>query len=360
MSKSPAELFAVSAQQDFAATSPFYGQLAAELARRPELLGALDQAQPGQRHPILLLAAMHDTLLAHPDEPLAEWYPTLRNHPRPVDPEIATAWANMLDTHRDEVTHKVMTRSVQTNEVNRCAALTLAYARAAERVGQRPMALVELGTSAGLNLHFDRYAYVLQHGNAKLPVGSNDAPLVLTTEVRGGHHPAWKVPSIGWRLGIDRDPLDPANADDARWLLACTWPDQHHRFERLKAALQIAAASPFPVRRADIVNDLATVLRDVPDDYVPLISHSWVLWYVAKPDRAAMADVLAAEATRRGGLAWVHAEAPGVVPGVVPPPRHPTDDAPTLVGLRWSTNGNWDDTGICWMHPHGTWLRPIL
>jgi hypothetical protein len=46
---------------------------------------------------------------------------------------------------------------VQQNEVRRCTLLLPAFALAAGTV-RSPLALVEVGASAGLNLLFDRYA----------------------------------------------------------------------------------------------------------------------------------------------------------------------------------------------------------
>ena len=105
---------------------------------------------------------------------------------------------------------------MQTNEVRRCCYLLPAVTLAARLAAPAPLALIEAGASAGLNLGLDGYAY--DYGTGTI-TGDPRSPLTLHCELRGGTPPplALPAPDIAWRAGIDLSPLDP---DDAAWLRA--------------------------------------------------------------------------------------------------------------------------------------------
>ena len=118
-------------------------------------------------------------------------------------------------------------RRTQTNEVGRCAILLPVLARL-----QGPLALVEVGASAGLCLLLDRYRY--RYGDRS--VGDASAPVLLDCEVSGPVPVPKRVPEVAWRRGIDVARIDVTDDDDVRWLEACVWPDQTERIARLLAA----------------------------------------------------------------------------------------------------------------------------
>jgi hypothetical protein len=147
-----------------AGSSPLYAALCHGLAARPEAASVLLQAPRRQRRPNLLLAAVHDLLLTGLEHPLADYYPSVGGA-RPVDGETTRRLLDLLDGHAEAITDRVTTRSTQTNEVGRCAGLWPAVHRLVA-ADDRPLALVELGASAGLLLHLDRYRYDLEVGEA--------------------------------------------------------------------------------------------------------------------------------------------------------------------------------------------------
>jgi hypothetical protein len=99
--------------------------------------------------------------------------------------------------------------------VRRCCYLMPAVMLAAELAG-RPVALIETGASAGLNLHLDHYAYAYGTGSI---IGNSETALILNCHLRGSHRPplALPPPPVGWRAGIDLHPLDPSSPGDAAW-----------------------------------------------------------------------------------------------------------------------------------------------
>ncbi len=300
-----AERFRRFAGAEAAGSSPLYAAITAGVADRPDVLTLLLGAQPGQRRPNLLLAAAHALLLDGVDHPLRRWYPDLGGTLTP-SPAAAEAFADLVLTQADRVRELVATRRTQTNEVLRSASLALALARV-----PGPVALIDAGCSAGLNLRLDRYRYDYGLGS----LGPRDAPLTLRCRLRGpGATVPAALPQVVWRAGLDASPLDPADPDTARWLEALVWPEHRERRERLMAALALAAAEPMPLRRGDVRRDLPDLAREAPNDATLVVQHSAFDAYLPAPDRERLSALIrslgareiALEAPRQG--AWAYNE----------------------------------------------------
>ncbi len=147
-------------------------------------------------------------------------------------------------------------QTVQTNEVQRCWALVPAFLSLAGR----PFELVELGSSAGLNLVWDRYRYRYAGGSW----GPDGSPLELSGEERR------PVPAellsrdveVVRRRGIDLEPVDLSSDAGVRLLSCFVWADQPERLERLRAAIEVARADPPEILRGDYVDVLPGILAD--------------------------------------------------------------------------------------------------
>jgi hypothetical protein len=240
-------------------------------------------------------------------------------------------------------------RSTQTNEVGRCALFVPALGIVAEEVGA--LALVDVGTSGGLNLQLDRYEYRYEPGGR---VG-RDSSVVLVCGTRGDVSVPRRLPEITGRIGLDRTPIDVADPVAARWLTACVWPDQADRFHRLEAAIAIACADPPEIRAGDAVDDLGATVGRARRHGHPVVLNSWVLNYLPDDRRVAYVD----ELDRIGAdhdLTWVFAESPALCPGL-PFPTGPADQHVTaLVLVRWR-DGRRSASHLGIAHPHGYWLH---
>lgn len=303
---------------------PTYARLCRIIAADPQLHGLLLEAPTGQRLPVLVLAALHDLVLRRPDLPLAAWYPSVTgDEPSQRDPTDALIHA--VRAHRDEIVEVIRTRRIQTNEVNRSCAWRLGLAAATDG-DDRPLALVELGASAGLNLLLDRFSYRFD-GEPPIDVGDPTSPVRLgTTRHPGGGADGWPalleapLPPIVARVGIDQRPVDPSDPDDARWLAACTWPEQTIRYERMSAAVALAGEDPSEIRRGDLVDDLPLLLEELPDGCHVVVLSSWVLVYLERRRRIELLDVLGSASTSilatGGRLSLLTFEAGNVLPWV--------------------------------------------
>jgi tRNA threonylcarbamoyl adenosine modification protein (Sua5/YciO/YrdC/YwlC family) len=274
--------FARFAEQEARPTSPLYAGVCAGLAERPDVLALLLDARPGQRRPNLLLGAVHELLLGGARHPLARYYPSVGGT-RPAGSEAAERFADFALAREDDVRQLVRTRRTQTNEVGRCAPLVLGLARLPGR-----LALIDVGASAGLNLQLDRYAY--RYGDAG-PVGPPDTPLTLRCEVAGAPPVPAHLPRIGWRRGVDLEPLDPRDPAAARWLEALVWPEHAERRARLRAALEVARTQPFEVCQGDALALLPELAREAPAEATLVVMHSMALAYFSAEDRRRVADL---------------------------------------------------------------------
>lgn len=283
----------------FAATeargsSPTYERLCLAIAEHEGVLSMLQTLPRGKRQPNLFLGALR--------LPGAEV----------GDPTAALEFAV---EHADEVRAVMLARSTQTNEPARCAVLLPALALLPE-----PLAILEVGASAGLCLRYDAYAYVYRDASAAAgDVRVGEGEPTLTCTVAGVPLPD-RVPRIAARLGLDANPLDASDAEVAEWLRCLVWPEHGERVERLAAALSAAALDPPPLLRGLAPQDLPDAARrlraDAPEATLVIV-HSAMVAYLEDEQRAAFAEMCRDVGARRVGLegARVTADLGLAVPG---------------------------------------------
>jgi hypothetical protein len=262
--------------------SPLYVELMRGAAADP-LVAELFAGDPLTERSVpslRLLAPLHELVLAGRAPDLAPFYPSAGGTAAP-----AGAWPvarAALAEHADWVRER-LPRTVQTNEPGRSAVLYAGLQWLALRDG-RPLRLLEIGASAGLNLVPERYAYA--SGGR---VYGDPASAVRFDEPWS--HPLDAVPVIADRRGCDLEPMDPAR--DRLRLLSYIWPDEGERFARVSAALELAAGDPPPIDRATASEWLAEQLAAPHDDVVTVVWHSVVRQYVPADEWARVEALLA-------------------------------------------------------------------
>jgi len=257
-------------------SSPLYARLSRGVADDHVLLDLVaGSAQTSQPAPNLLFGAVHRLLLRGAQHALRHYYPSLVGGADLDESDPVGAFHDFCLTHRTEVQALLATRLVQTNEVGRAASLLPAFQVVSDRVGGRPLALVEIGCSAGLLLAWDRFRY----DYAGFEVGDVSSPLTLAPRLEGDRLPPAgdPLPPVGSRLGIDLNPLDVTQADDRDWLRALVWPEHAERAARLDAAIALFAADPAPRWRGDAVELLPRALEDAPPDATICVFHCHTL-----------------------------------------------------------------------------------
>jgi hypothetical protein len=286
--------------------SHVYERLSLAVSRDDELLALLGTLPPIKRQPNLLFGVVR--FLGGPVE-----------EPAAFHDYAAANWP--------AIEAEMRTRATQTNEAGRCAVLLPVLAALPQ-----PLALLEVGTSAGLCLYPDRYAY--RYGDHVVGTGEP----VLECAATGMTPPA-RVPEVVWRAGLDLNPLDVTDPADVAWLDALIWPEHTHRRARLRAAAAIAAAEPPLLMRGDLVDDLPALAARAPAGATLVVFHASLLFYVPAPRREAFAEVVR-------GLPghWIANESPGLLPHDTLP--EPPDDAlHNVLAL--------DGTPLAWTRPHG-------
>lgn len=272
------------------AASPVWGEVCRWVARTPSVADRLDRLPGMKRQPQLFLAALRyldAPLVPGPD--LEEW--------------VADHWA--------AVERAVLDHATQTNEPGRAAVHLPVLAGLARDHG--PLALVEVGSSAGLCLVPDWYAYRYEFDDGA-QVGLGDATPRIDCRVTGTTAPAatYALPDIGWRRGIDLDPLDPTDPDVRAWLRALVWPGQQDREDRLRRALALVAADPVPVVRGDAIEALPDVVAEAREHAAAVVvMHTATLSYLSRERRATFGSLVAGL-----GASWLSCEGDRVVPEV--------------------------------------------
>jgi len=327
--------------------APLYSQLSTAIADDSDVIELLTSAPEQQQIPVLFFAAVHSLLLAGEGPELAQYYPNLAATPLATDPY--PTFRHFVFGHELALRDVISRRSTQTNEVGRCATFLPVLGLVAEEFG--PLALVDVGTSGGLNLLLDRFSYqYLPGGTVGMPSEVN-----LSCATRGNVPVPHGVPPIAAAIGIDRDPIDVCDDEAARWLEACVWPDQLDRFERLVAAIAIARSDPPDVRRGDALGDLARTIDEAGRSGHPVVTTSWVLNYLTGDQRTQYVAMLDAIGDTRD-LSWIIAESPAETPEL-PVPTNDNGKHLTALSLVTWRGGRRTARRLATTHPHGFWLH---
>lgn len=247
--------------------------------------------------------------------------------------EVIARWRDIAETAR--------TRATQTNEAARCAVLLPELSRI-----PGPVALLEVGASAGLCLHPDRYSYRYRSAGGAVTALDPGEPTGVVIECTiADAAPPTTLPDVVWRAGIDLHPLDPADPETLAWLDALIWPEHDDRRDRLRAAARVAASHPAAIRAGDLNDLIADAVASAPADATLVVFHTAVLAYLAPEDRERFRRTMAAT-----DAVWLSNEGVGVFPEFEP--SLPADHRHSFVLAV-------DGRPVALTHPHGRGYRGI-
>ncbi|MFI8995413.1 DUF2332 domain-containing protein [Streptomyces sp. NPDC053542] len=317
-----ADRYAEFSWQQARGESEAHEELTARISQDPEFCDFLGASLPPgtEQQPPLLLAAVRYLDGPHADQ-------------GPRGDFAYRTWREWTLRHWDDVRDVMTRRLTRTDEPARCATLLPLLARLPQ-----PLALLEVGASAGLCLHPDRYRYRYddgpEFGAAESP-GSGAAvsrefgtvsssPVVFRCRTSPGTPVPAGLPRIVWRAGIDLNPLDVTDPDDVRWLQALSWPgsgpDAAERQRRQLGAIEaVQAAPPAPLVRGDLLDELPALAAQAPLDATLVVFHTDVLTQLPPERREEFARVVRSVLADRAGH-WVSHEHHSVLPWL-PGPR---------------------------------------
>lgn len=255
-----------------------------------------DISPKGHSLPLRIAGGLHALVLQGKDAGLTAVYPPNKSD----DADLRNAVQNALRTHDAFLTDWI-THAPQTNEVRRSAVLIATAHLLADRF-DLPIKLSELGASAGLNLMFDHF---------HLEVGGGYGPqntVTLSPEWTGSLPPKSNV-TISNRRGVDLNPLNSADADDALRLQSYLWADQVERLQRTQAAMALNTAS---LDQDDAISWLEHRLSAPKVGELHMV-YSTVAWQYFPEDRqnhgTALMETAGTQATEAAPVAWLSYEA---------------------------------------------------
>ena len=282
-------------------TSPLYARLAREVADDPPITDLAATVPEGQPPPHLLFAAVHFLLLDGADHPLRRYYPTCVADPETGDPY--PAFREFCLEREAEIREFAATHNTQTNSVRRCAALLPGIVHVSRLAGGRPLALVEIGTSAGLNLCPDRYRYDYGvHGR----FGPADSPITIESEIRGDLVPPFPddMPAVASRTGLDLNPLDPGDPTDLHTLRAFIWPEHADRHRLVERAAGVVRAESPTLVEGDAIETLPEVLSSIPVE-TPVCLFDTQVRYQLRDDQIERLNAIVRDAGADRELYWL-------------------------------------------------------
>lgn len=243
------------------------------------VLDGRDMDPAGSALALRLMGAVHRLVLEGKAAALARHFPTAGG--RAGEPGAAwPAFVQMVEARADEV-RSLVDRPVQTNEVGRSAALVGGFLLVARSFG-RPLRVLEIGASAGLNLLWDRYRYEARG----VSWGPEDSPVRLCDYETPPTPPFDQAATVAERAGCDPNPIDPTSEDGRLTLLSYVWADQLHRVRLMRGALVVVAAHPVTVERGSADEWLERCLAEPAPGLATVVVHSIVLQYLSEDVRA--------------------------------------------------------------------------
>lgn len=308
--------------------SPLYVELCEVVAGSDELLRILNNIL-NWPYPNVFFAAVHFLLMKGDGPDLARYYRSLTDDPEPLA-AVGAPFREFVVSHEEEIVELGRTRYTQTNECRRCVLLLPAIWRSS----LSRFHLVDLGTSAGLNLLVDLYHYRWD-GIEWGP----DSPVTLETELRGSGPEPREIRVLS-RTGLDLNPIDPSDADDRLWLEALIWPEHETRRQRLRAALELARGVDIRFVAGPALETLGPTLVDLPEAEPAMVINSFTLNQFPSEAREEV-DQIVTRARRSRPIARVAYE------------HRARED-------RWPKISVDDGSGevmIGQAHPHGEWVE---
>ena len=261
-------------------SSPLYSFIHKVISKEPALLKLAQKTRYRQPMDYLLLASIHYLLLKDPNQELAEYYPSIAGKVKKPDKHLMELFKGFCLKNQNEIEQLITSKFLQTNAPNRCSYLMPIFSLISQENGGKPLALVEIGTSASLNLYFDAYQYEYLFQNSKKTFGPVDSKVKIQSQIRDDFFPDFgESPIIEKRIGIDQNPLDLTQPENALWLKASIWPDHLERFKRLSAAIEVVQKEPkVKLIKGSTIDEFDQAVKDVNKDLTLIIFHTHVLY----------------------------------------------------------------------------------
>ncbi|CAN5349814.1 DUF2332 domain-containing protein [soil metagenome] len=288
--------------------------------------------------PLRIVGALHALDLAGAAPDLSRVFAGETTEPHAVRAVLRAALAE-----HDDALYPWLDGPPQTNETGRSAVLMTGLIEVAHRHGL-PLELLEIGSSAGLNLLIDRFAFDL----GGVTFGPADSPVTIRPEWLGAPPPAVPI-SIASVRGVEIAPIDVRDPAAAERLRAYIWADNPDRMDRLARAIAMIRAKPVALEQGDAADWVEKRLGEPQADGIArVLMHSVVWQYLGAERQARIAAAMAeagARATFERPLAWMRME----------PDRAISEQQ--LWVQSWP--GHVEPVQLARVQAHGAWIEPV-
>ena len=323
--------------------APIYGRTSAALAtglNRDSATGARVLGWPGEPTrdalPLRLMGGLHALVLARADDELAAVFAG-----EIIDHQAVEGVLGRVFARHDAALMPWLDGPPQTNEPGRSGGLMTGLVEVARAYGPK-LEVLEIGSSAGLNLLIDRYRIDL----GGTVVGPADAAVTIRPIWQGEPPVPAPVEIVSIR-GCDIAPMDATDPAVEARLAAYIWPEAPERLVRVRAAIEMMRARGVDLVQADAADWVEARLAEPQVAGVTrVLMHSVVWQYLpeATAERIRVAMRAAGErASAERPLAWVMME---------------PDRAHGLQVIRvrgWPGEDGWRIVGTA--HAHAAWVR---
>lgn len=267
------ERFRIFAERECKNSSRLYEYLAANIANDMDLLTLAAHSKSGQPVPNLLLGAVHYLLLSGVEHELGAYYATIADQPKDASGAIF-CFKDFCIQNENKIIQLLESKLVQTNEVRRCTYLYPSFCHI-YRISKKPLTLIELGTSAGLQLLWDQYTYSY---NSSQKYGSKHSALEISAEIKGDKFPFLfeHSPPVTRRIGLDLHLNNLNNSEDYLWLKALIWPEHKERNTYFEKAADYLKSQPIELIEGDGISILPEIIPTISQDSSICIFHTHV------------------------------------------------------------------------------------
>lgn len=322
-------------------SSPLYEKLSLSISKDKDLLQIASHSTHGPV-PNIFFAAVRYLLLKGNGPELSEFYPDI-GLSSGVEGDPFPLFHSFCVENESSIDAILSCRFVQTNEVQRSSLLMPAFQFVLSKT-DKPLAHIEIGASAGLNLLWDGYAY--DYGSGVI-YDKKDSEVRLECDLKGTLFPPLRseLPGVVYRSGIDLNPLSVVNDDDVLWLKALVWPEHRKRLQLLDSAINIARGHSPEIVKGDALEILPELMEEAPLNSSICITSTFMLNQFRKEKREELKDLISHEALSRS-IYFIYVEYVGYSQG----------SYPELHAIRYE-NAERQDEKLALCQPHGYWLE---
>ncbi|WP_249336753.1 DUF2332 domain-containing protein [Sporosarcina sp. Marseille-Q4063] len=272
-------------------SSILYEYLSNQITADSELLNLSSFAREGQPVPNLLFGAVQLLLYKGVEHSLRDYYPNMVEHPKDYE-ESFSHFKDFCRIYREEIISLLKVKLVQTNEARRCAYLYPVFSHIYNKAN-KPIALIEIGTSAGFQLLWDQYSYTYQ---SEIIYGNSQSDIRIQSEIKGDNRPELQVksPPVAQRIGIDLHINDVTNDEDSLWLKSLIWPEHDARRGLFNRAVNCLTKNKHEIKfiEGDGVECLLKIVEQIPNNAVICVFHTHVANQITKEKKFKLLDTI--------------------------------------------------------------------